>query len=264
VQSWSGLALNPDETLFRRTACLVRQYLQRDKVLEVKEGVHVIDHEFLTYRNAGNRSLLDLLPSTPGRVLDCGCGAGDNARILNSRGWRDTAVTLDRREGEAASQHCEAVHVADLEDGLPCELVGTYDVVLASHVLEHLANPERLLHQVRERLNTGGVLAVALPNIAHYSQRISFLRGNFAYTETGILDRTHLRFYTFWTAIELLQRNGFTLIVADTEGTLPWWKSRDLLPAWLVCSIDRMVVAHLPNLFGHQSLLIARPERTSA
>jgi SAM-dependent methyltransferase len=222
----------------------------------------MIEHEFLTYKNAGNRGLLDLLPSTPGRVLDCGCGAGDNARILNSRGWRVTAVTLDREEEEAVNQYCDAVYVADLEDGLPLDLRGTYDVVLASHVLEHLANPERLLHQLHERLNPGGILAVALPNIAHYSQRISFLRGRFAYTETGPLDRTHLRFYTFWTAIELLQKNGYTLIVAGTEGSLPWWKSRNRLPARLVRSIDKTVVAHLPNLFGHQSLLTARSERT--
>ena len=56
---------------------------------------------------------------------------------------------------------------------------------------------------------------MALPNIAHYSQRVSFLRGRFSYTETGPLDRTHLRFYTFWTAIEFLQKHGFTLVVAD-------------------------------------------------
>jgi len=224
----------------------------------------MIDHDLLTYKNLGNRSLLDLLPSTPGRVLDCGCGAGDNARILSDRGWRVAAVTLDLREAEAARPHCEAVHVADLERGLPGDLLGTYDVVLASHVLEHLANPERLLHQVHERLNPDGILAVALPNIAHYSQRISFLRGRFTYTETGLLDRTHLRFYTFWTAIELLQENGYRLIVADTEGTLPWWKSRNRLPARLVRSMDKMAVAHLPNLFGHQSLLTARSERTGA
>jgi SAM-dependent methyltransferase len=224
----------------------------------------MIDHELLTYKNAGNLGLLDLLPSTPGRVLDCGCGAGDNARILNGRGWRVTAVTLDREEEEAVNQYCDAVYVADLEEGLPLELSGTYDVVLASHVLEHLANPERLLHQVHERLNPGGILAVALPNIAHYSQRISFLRGRFTYTETGPLDRTHLRFYTFWTAIELLQENGFTLVVADVEGTLPWWKARKLVPAGLLRSIDKRVVPHQANLFGHQSLLIALPKRTIA
>src|SRR5882757_9093807 len=126
----------------------------------------------LTYKNRGNIGLLDLLPSPPGRLLDCGCGAGDNARILMERGWKVTAVTLDRREKEAAAPFCEAVYLADLEEGLPLELSDTFDVVLASHVLEHLANPDRLLHQVHERLNPGGNLAVALPNIAHYSQRL--------------------------------------------------------------------------------------------
>lgn len=219
--------------------------------------------ETLTYKNRGNFSLLNLLPSLPGRLLDCGCGAGDNARILKSRGWQITAVTLDYREKEAAGSFCDAVYLADLEEGLPVELSGAFDVVLASHVLEHLANPDRFLNQVRQRLSPGGILAVALPNIAHYRQRFSLLQGRFQYTETGPLDRTHLRFYTYWTAIELLEANGYSLIMAETDGSLPWWKARLVLPERLLRSIDELVVPRLPNLFGHQSLLIAQPKRSA-
>ena len=222
------------------------------------------DVETLTYKNKGNLGLLDLLPLTPGRLLDCGCGAGDNARILGDRGWQVTAVTLDPREKEAADPFCQAVYLADLEEGLPPELEGAFDVVLASHVLEHLARPDRLLDQVRDRLRPGGVLAVALPNIAHYSQRFSLLRGRFSYTETGPLDGTHLRFYTFWTAIELLERNGYSLIVTKIEGALPWWKARRCLPTRLLRSVDTVIVPRVPNLFGYQSLLIARPSKTGA
>jgi len=56
----------------------------------------------LIYNNNGNGALLDLLSSSPGRILDCGCGPGDNARILNERGWHVTGVTIDAREQEAA------------------------------------------------------------------------------------------------------------------------------------------------------------------
>ena len=115
-------------------------------------------------------------------------------------------------------------------------------MVLASHVLEHLARPERFLREVHHRLNPEGVLAVALPNIAHYRQRISFLQGKFNYTETGQLDRTHLRFYTHRTAIQLLEQNGYELIDVRAEGALPWWKARYLIPPDMVRRVDEWAV----------------------
>jgi SAM-dependent methyltransferase len=215
------------------------------------------DKDALTYKNDGNLGLLDLLSSSPGRILDCGCGAGDNARILSDRGWRVTGVTIDPREQEVARQFCEAVFIADLENGFPPDVTGAFDAVLASHVLEHLARPERLLGEVRQRLNPGGVLAVALPNIAHYRQRISRLRGQFNYTDTGQLDRTHLRFYTYRTAIQLLEQNGYELVNAVAQGTLPLWKARLVSPSASGC-LDRWAVRRQPNLLGYQSYLLAR------
>ena len=143
------------------------------------------DDVSLIYKNDGNMGLLDLLPSSSGAILDCGCGAGDNARILRGRGWRVTGVTIDPQEQRVAELFCEVVHIGDLEKGLPAEIDGAFDAILASHVLEHLAAPERLLDDIRARLSHNGVLAVALPNIAHYRQRLSFLRGHFDYTEAG-------------------------------------------------------------------------------
>jgi SAM-dependent methyltransferase len=216
------------------------------------------DDGMLTYKNDGNLGLLDLLPSSPGRILDCGCGAGDNARILSDRGWRVTGVTIDPREQEATQQFCEAVYISDLNKGFPPDVSGAFDAVLASHVLEHLAKPERLLCEVRQRLNPGGVLAVALPNIAHYRQRISRLRGQFNYTDTGQLDRTHLRFYTYRTAIQLLEQNGYELVNAVAQGTLPLWKVR-LVSHSMADRADKWAVRRQPNLLGFQCYLLARP-----
>jgi SAM-dependent methyltransferase len=221
-------------------------------------GLLMNDDGGLKYKNDGNAELLDLLSTAPGKILDCGCGAGDNARILNDRGWHVTGITIDPREQEAARQFCEVVYIADLEKGLPPDIDGAFDAVLASHVLEHLARPERLLRDVHQRLNPGGVLAVALPNIAHYRQRISRLRGQFNYTDTGQLDRTHLRFYTYWTAIQLLEQNGYELVNAMATGALPLWKARLILHR-MAGRVDKWAVRQRPNLFGYQCLLLARP-----
>jgi SAM-dependent methyltransferase len=211
----------------------------------------------LIYKNDGNLELLDLLSSTPGRVLDCGCGAGDNAKILSDRGWKVTGVTIDPREEEIARNFCETVYIADLEEGIPAAINGRFDAVLASHVLEHLVRPERLLHEVRQRLTPGGVLAVALPNIAHYRQRILRLRGQFDYADSGQLDRTHVRFYTYRTAIELLENNGYELIEVTAEGTLPLWKAR-LIVRDAAIRFEGWAVRRYPNLLGSQCLLLAR------
>lgn len=211
----------------------------------------------LIYKNEGNMGVLKLLSSPPGRILDCGCGAGDNARILSDRGWRVTGVTIDIREQEAARRFCEAVYIADLEKGIPQAVEGAFDAVLASHVLEHLARPERLLRDIHERLNPGGVLAVALPNVANYRERILRLRGQFNYTDTGQLDRTHLRFYTYKTAIQLLEQNGYELVDAMVEGSVPLWKAR-LISCSVAGRVDKWAVRRRPNLFGTQCLLLAR------
>jgi len=214
--------------------------------------------DMLIYKNAGNSALLELLSSSPGTVLDCGCGAGDNARILSDLGWRVTGVTIDPREQEAAREVCDKVYIADLENGLPPDLDGAFDAVLASHVLEHLARPERLLRDIHQRLYPGGVLAAALPNIAHYRQRISRMRGHFNYADTGQLDRTHLRFYTYRTAIQLLEQHGYEMVKAAAEGSLPFWKARHISPG-VANRVDKWAVRRQPNLLGYQCLLLARP-----
>jgi SAM-dependent methyltransferase len=211
------------------------------------------------YRNEGNLPLLDLLAAREGRALDCGCGAGDNARILKARGWRVTGVTLSVEEQRVAAEHCERVLIADLQEPLPDVIGSDYDAVILSHVLEHLVSPERLLAGVRRRLAPRGVLLVALPNVLFYPIRLRALFGRFEYTPDGIMDETHVRFYTFATGRALLQENGFEILQARADGGFPLWKLRRWLPAAWIAHIDRVSRERWPGLFGRQSLYLARP-----
>jgi 2-polyprenyl-3-methyl-5-hydroxy-6-metoxy-1,4-benzoquinol methylase len=213
------------------------------------------------YRNAGNLPLLDLLPGGGGRILDCGCGAGDNARILKARGWRVTGITLSSEEQRLAAEHCERVFVSDLQQPLPEAVGAGYDAVLLSHVLEHLVAPETLLAQVRRLLAPNGVVAVALPNVLFYPIRLGALAGRFEYSADGIMDETHVRFYTFQTGAELLRASGFEVPVARADGGFPLWKLRRLLPAAIIDRIDLAACRARPGLFGRQSLYLARPQR---
>lgn len=126
------------------------------------------------YANHGNPPVVDAIPLSAVTVLDIGCGAGDNARLLASRSKIVDGVTLSETEALAARQWCRRVVVADLEDGLPSEFASDgYDACICSHVLEHLRWPGNLLREIRSRLTPmrPGVpqLVVALPNIMCYT-----------------------------------------------------------------------------------------------
>lgn len=215
----------------------------------------------LIYRNRGNTSLLDMLVMETGRVLDCGCGPGDNAAILSRAGWQVTGITIDPAERSAASSFCTEVVLADLDDGLPQEAGSGFNAILFSHVLEHLKRPDFLLRDARNRLGPDGIIAVALPNVLHYRQRARFLIGSFAYTDTGLLDRTHLRFYTATTARSLLEEAGFEVFDERWEGGLPWRGLRCVVPSGLRRRLDNWALRTWPNLFAWQSLFIARVDR---
>ncbi len=211
------------------------------------------------YENAGNPPLLELLPLEPGRILDCGCGAGDNARLLRERGWQVDGVTLSEAESAAAAGVCERVFVADLEEGVPAAAGAGYDAVLLSHVLEHLVRPERLLQSARGVLAPGGLVGVALPNVAFYRVRAELLLGRFDYSDYGILDRTHLRFYTFASGRALLERSGFEVLTARAHGAVPLWALRSWLPEGSEERLAAWACAWRPGLFGRQCLYLARP-----
>jgi SAM-dependent methyltransferase len=209
------------------------------------------------YENAGNPQLLDLIDIViPGRALDCGCGAGDNARILSQRGWQVDGITISPDEQTKASQACETVHIADLESGLPPLIGDGYDLVILSHVLEHLRNPSHVLKDIHRVLVPGGIVAVALPNVLAWRYRLRLLLGRFEYEEGGIMDSTHVRFYTFASGRRLLELNGFLILTATAEGVFPLAR-KIKLPARIVGFLDRFVSSHWPGLFGWQLLYIA-------
>ena len=211
------------------------------------------------YQNAGNLALLEMFSNVePGRVLDCGCGAGDNAHILQSCGWSVIGITISLEEQKQAAAYCEQVYLADLNCGIPETLEEKFDVVLLSHVLEHLIHPKPLLQDTLRVLKPTGRVAVALPNVLVYSQRLRFLIGQFGYTPAGVLDETHVRFYTFSTGASLLTTNGYELLISRAEGAFPLWKIRQLLPKGWVRNLNTWATTWRPGLFGAQLLYLAK------
>ncbi len=209
------------------------------------------------YQNSGNPALLEFVPPNS-RVLDCGCGAGDNARLLKQRGCRTVGITISPEEQRAASGFCDQVLLADMEAGIPPEIQGAFDVILLCHVLEHLVHPEKVLRDAHRLLSPHGRLAVALPNVLFYPNRAKLFAGLFEYTQAGIMDETHVRFYTHATGERLLVKSGYKVLVARADGAFPLWKLRCLLKGPWVQKINACACRCWPGLFGAQNLYLAR------
>lgn len=209
------------------------------------------------YRNHGNREALALLPAAVRRVLDVGCGAGDNARIMAAAGRSVTAITWSPEEAALAAPHVDRVVIADVErDDLPLER-GTFDAIFLSHFIEHVHAPAAVLAKLAPLLAKDGVLLIAVPNMAFWRLRWRFLCGNWRREDTGPLDRTHLQFWSYLTAPELLSGTGFRVVRHEPgQLSVPLWPLRRVVPD--VCSwVDSKLGPTCPNLFAGQVLLAA-------
>jgi 2-polyprenyl-3-methyl-5-hydroxy-6-metoxy-1,4-benzoquinol methylase len=155
--------------------------------------------------------ILDWLGHGRGRrLLDVGAADGLLSRLLTERGWKVTGLEADPAAAAAGAAHCERMIVADLDAGIPA-LEGEFDAIVCADVLEHLRDPAGALATLRRALARGGQVVISMPNVAHLWMRLSLLAGRFEYAERGILDRTHLRFYTRRTLTALVTGAGLRI-----------------------------------------------------
>ncbi len=170
--------------------------------------------------DANNAHTMAILSVPPGsNVLDIGCADGSVARMLVKRGCRVWGVETDKSAAAEAERYCEQVLVGDVEQiNLRTSLDLQFDVVLLLDVLEHLREPEETLRAAAALLAPGGRLLASIPNVAHAAVKLHLLRGTFTYTDVGLLDRTHLRFFD-QAAVEKLFREADLTVVEELRVT---------------------------------------------
>ena len=151
------------------------------------------------------------------RVLEVGCATGYFTQVLAERGCKVTGLEIDPGAGQSAETWAERVIVGNAEDEKVWEEVDdeAYDVITFGDVLEHLQDPLAVLRIATRKLKPSGVVITSLPNIAHGDVRLALLHGSFEYRDIGLLDRTHIRFFTVQSVRELLREAG--LLVVDTR-----------------------------------------------
>lgn len=179
-------------------------------------------------RNANtSHALLVELVGREQRVLDIGCASGDLGRVLKSRGCKVAGVELDPCAAELAERVLDEVLIGDVRE---LDLVNhfgkeSFDIVVFGDVLEHLADPVAVLRKVLPLLTNAGAVVASIPNVAHGSVRLSLLSGRFDYRPLGLLDSTHLRFFTRGSVHSVFREAGLasvemrrtTVGIFDTE-----------------------------------------------
>ena len=190
------------------------------------------------------------------RLLDLGAAGGHLGRAVRDRCEFLAGVEPDAALASSAREGYDDWRSAD---ALSCgEWSAPFDAVVCADVLEHLPRPEDLLVRIRSWLRDGGTLLVSLPNVANVSVRAALLLGRFPYAERGILDRTHLRFYTRRSAVQLVASAGFA--VREVEATaMPYELALPGLasPPWRapVRGFARGSASLWPTLFGYQFVI---------
>ena len=200
----------------------------------------------------------------PGRLLDVGCSDGKFGELVRQVGHQVTGVDMIKHEG--VGERLDGFVEADLNNGLPGEVGGPYDCIVAADVLEHTVAPEQLLADIAARLAPGGAILVSVPNFAHWYPRARVAAGRFDYDQRGLLDRGHVRFFT---------RRSFERLVADCDlhvvrRTVVGSPIEDVLDRGgrssarrllrLAAAVDRAATKVWPTMFGYQFLYQLRPK----
>ena len=209
----------------------------------------------LSYENQGFPELVNLVGTQPCRVLDVGCGCGANLGLLRKCGHEAIGITLSETEARIVRDQGLSCFVWDIaSDTLPFPNK-SFDALIFSHVLEHLAWPEMVLQHYTQLLKPNGKVYVALPNAVQFMQRWQFLLGRFRYTETGIMDCTHLRFFDFHTARKLVESAGLKVVQHCGLGKFPMGPFREWLPR-LSAKGDRLTSDLFPSFFAFHLIVV--------
>lgn len=201
-----------------------------------------------------DRQSIELIPNNS-KVLEIGCATGFMGKYLR-REKHCYVVGIEKGidEVKEAKKSLNKVIDGDVEEKIILARIGgKFDVVLASAVIEHLKDPWGALISWKKFLKKDGYLIITTSNIAHWSIRLQLLMGKFNYQEYGILDNTHLHFFTTETFKKLVKDCGYKIeyfSIDPVGGGLP--------------KVSKVLSRFWPNLFAYQMLIKASPLHTNS
>lgn len=204
------------------------------------------------------------------KVLDVGCATGRFAEWLTQNmGCSVVGVDLSASAAEEAKHRCEKVFVGDINDEQLWEAIeGPFDCIVMADVLEHLPMPERVLKKSLDWLMPDGRVIISLPNVAHWTVRWNLLRGEWNYESRGIMDDSHLRFYTRSTLFKLIEKCGYRVESTSFEFKRSAPGDRYAAKLRLLQAkhniLDATLVRMIPELYAYQFLVCCVPAQAAS
>jgi 2-polyprenyl-3-methyl-5-hydroxy-6-metoxy-1,4-benzoquinol methylase len=203
-------------------------------------------------------SYLNVLPAQS-RVLDVGTASGTLARMCQNKTLRLFGIEPNSNWAQIASPRYEKMWTCSIMDIDP-ELLRGYDVIVLGDILEHLPDPETVLQNLVSQQSSRTLFIISVPNVANLWVRLNLLLGRFEYADRGILDRTHLRFFTRRTLIHMVKNSGLEIVSIQVTPIPLELVSRFsvTLPGRFLSAVLARITPWLPTLLGYQFVVQAR------
>lgn len=169
------------------------------------------------------------LPQNAKIILDAGCGEGAFAStIKKERGCEVWGIEINPDAAEIARQRLDSVYCGDLNEQILNMPSRKFDAIFFNDVLEHLPKPETALTEAGRLLKPGGVVIASIPNMRYFPVLMKLVfKKDWKYIDSGILDKTHLRFFTRKSACRLFTDSGYDIISSEGLNSLP---PKDIIP----------------------------------
>ena len=198
------------------------------------------------------------------QVLELGCGDGSMSRLIRER-CEGHIIGIDHNPDIVwqAQRYCDYVFTEDLDDPHSLDALEgeKFDAITLVDVLEHLQHPQALLQRLKPLLLDEGCLLLSVPNVAHASVRLELLKGDFRYESSGILDDTHLKFFTATTLQTILVEAGYAVQALDYT----WHDladtviSEQLQTLGIHVTPEALAAFHTPDAMAYQFIAAAQP-----
>lgn len=171
-----------------------------------------LNYDLLTDLSYEHRKVLEWVGKSK-KVLEIACHTGYISKWLKREKCVVHGIELYQPALEKASKYLDKAILGNIEDDTTWDEISAekYDIVLLMHILEHLVAPNEILKRVQGVLKENSIVIVCLPNICNFFDRLKITFGEFEYTEVGVMDKTHLRFYSFHSAKEMLVNCGYSI-----------------------------------------------------
>lgn len=181
------------------------------------------------YFNVVRKEMLPFVPKEAKIILEIGCGDGNFGNLLLENGAKEVwGIEYEKEQGQIAEKVMTKVFVGDVAEQLLNLPDQYFDAIVCNDVLEHLVDPYTVINKLRPKLKKDGVMISSIPNIRYFRNLFDyFFNKNWDYTDSGIMDKTHFRFFTYKSIRKMFESNGYEVV--KMEGINPTKSIRPLI-----------------------------------